>query len=118
VVNRRVLVRYRVMAYTTAVLLIVLVFVGIPLQVAAGQPDVARVVGTIHGYLYLIYLGVALDFTRKLRIPIGWMLLVLLAGTVPFCAIVAERKLTKVYDRLAAGEPRSGALVSGDPTGR
>ena len=100
-VNHRVLVRYRVMAYTTAVLLIVLVFVGIPLQVWAGNAIVARVVGTLHGYLYLVYLAVAFDLTRKLRVPLGWMLLVLLAGTIPFCAFVAERKLTKLYDRTA-----------------
>jgi integral membrane protein len=116
--DRRVLVRYRVMAYTTAVLLIVLVFVAIPLQFAAGQPIVAKVVGTIHGYLYLVYLGVALDLTRKLRVPLGWMLLVLLAGTVPFCAFVAERKLTKLYDRTAAATPEAGAAAAGDQTGR
>ena len=114
VVDRRVLIRYRVMAYTTAVLLIVLVFVGIPLQFAAGEPVVARVVGTIHGYLYLVYLAVALDFTRKLGVRLGWMLLVLLAGTVPFCAIVAERKLTKLYDRSVAVHADADVLVTGD----
>jgi integral membrane protein len=118
VVDRRVLVRYRVMAYTTAVLLIIVVFVAIPLQFAAGKPEAARVVGTIHGYLYLVYLGVALDLTRKLRVPIGWMLLVLLAGTVPFCAFVAERKLTKLYDRSVDRAPELGTVVTGDQTGR
>ncbi|MGA2520588.1 MAG: DUF3817 domain-containing protein, partial [Acidimicrobiales bacterium] len=53
-----VLVRYRVMAFTTATLLLVLVFVGVPLQFAAGRPQVAEVVGTLHGFLYLVYLGV------------------------------------------------------------
>jgi integral membrane protein len=118
VVNRGVLIRYRVMAYTTAVLLIILVFVAIPLQFAAGKPEAARVVGTIHGYLYLVYLGVALDLTRKLRVPLGWMLLVLLAGTVPFCAFVAERKLTKRYDRLEVEAPAVSAVASDDQTGR
>jgi integral membrane protein len=115
VVARRVLIRYRVMAYTTAVLLIVLVFVGIPLQVFAGQPDVVKVVGTLHGYLYLVYLWVALDLTRKLRVPLGPMLLVLLAGTVPFCAFVAERWLTRRYER-SAGPAPDVAVV--DQTGR
>jgi len=101
VVDRRVLIRYRVMAYTTAVLLVVLVFAGVPLQVTGATSAVANVVGTIHGFLYLIYLAAAFDLTRKLRVPLGWMLLVLLAGTVPFCAIVAERKLTKRYESTA-----------------
>jgi len=118
VVARRVLLRYRVMAYTTAVLLIVLVFVGIPLQVWAGNSVVAKVVGTIHGYLYLVYLAVAFDLTRKLRVRLVWMVLVLLAGTVPFCAFVAERKLTKLYDRTVAPPSEVGALATGDQTGR
>jgi len=118
VVARRVLVRYRVMAYTTAVLLIVLVFVGIPLQVFAGQLIVVKVVGTLHGYLYLIYLAVALDLTLKLRVPVGRMLLVLLAGTVPFCAFVAERWLTRLYDRSVGLAPDVAPSVSGDQSGR
>jgi len=145
-VDHRVLVRYRVMAYVTGVLLIVLVFVGVPLQVWGGEPMVARVVGTIHGYLYLVYLAAAFDLTRKLHVRLGWMLLVLLAGTVPFCGFVAERKLTKLFERTAVPVPtghvptgpvpsdhvRSGptlaapvtpapssvASVTGDPTGR
>ena len=105
------------MAYTTAVLLIILVFVAIPLQFAAGQPDVAKVVGTLHGYLYLVYLAVAFDLTRKMRIPLGWMLLVLLAGTIPFCAFVAERKLTKLYDRSVLEAPAVDAFPAVDQTG-
>lgn len=97
--DHRALVRYRILAYTTAVLLIVLVFAGVPLQVWADYPWVARVVGTLHGYLYLVYLGVAFDFTRRLRVPLLRMVLVLLAGTIPFCAIVAERLLTRRFER-------------------
>jgi integral membrane protein len=93
-----VLVRYRVMAYTTAVLLIILVFAGIPLQ-ALGHPAVARDFGFLHGFLYLVYLVVAFELTRKMRIPLVRTLLVLLAGTVPFGAIVAERRLTALYAR-------------------
>ena len=103
--DRRVLVRYRVLAYTTAVLLIVLVFVGIPLQVWAHDLWVVRIVGTMHGYLYLVYLVVAFEFTRRLRVPLLWMILVLLAGTVPFCAIVAERLLTRRYARMVGDGP-------------
>jgi integral membrane protein len=90
----RLLAQYRVMAFTTAVLLIVLVFVGVPLQVAAGRPGVVNVVGTIHGFLYIVYLVAAFRLTWRLRIPVWQMLLVLLAGTVPFAAFVAERKMT------------------------
>jgi integral membrane protein len=107
VIKRSLLLQYRVLAFTTAILLIVLVFVGIPLQVAAGRPGVVNVVGTMHGILYLVYLVVAFRLTWALKIPIWQMLLVLLAGTVPFCAFVAERKMTKRFDAVAGIlEPR------------
>jgi integral membrane protein len=108
VIKRSLLLQYRVLAFTTAILLIVLVFVGIPLQVAAGRPGVVNVVGTMHGILYLVYLVVAFRLTWALKIPIWQMLLVLLAGTVPFCAFVAERKMTRRFDaETGIREPRS-----------
>ena len=111
------LTRYRVMAYLTAVLLIVLVFVGIPLQVA-GHPGVVNILGTLHGFLYLVYLFVAFELTRKLRIPVGRTFLVLLAGTVPFGAIIAERKLTSVYSRQAhEARPIAGTDLGSDTPG-
>lgn len=112
-VNHAVLTRYRVLAYVTAVLLIVLVFVGVPLQ-AAGHPALAHVVGFLHGALYCVYLFVAFELTRKLHVPLGRTLLVLLAGTVPFGAIVAERRLTSLYAR---EERRAGRASMAVPPG-
>jgi integral membrane protein len=90
------------MAFTTATLLIILVFVGIPLQLAAGRPEVVNYVGTMHGFLYIVYLLVAFQLTRRLGVPRWQMALVLLAGTVPFCAFIAERKMTRRFDAQAA----------------
>ena len=83
--------RYRVMAYITGVVLIVLCFVGIPLQLAAHNNVIAGDVGTLHGILYIIYLIFAYLLTRRLRMPIGATLLVLLAGTIPVLTFVVER---------------------------
>ncbi|MGO8875193.1 MAG: DUF3817 domain-containing protein [Acidimicrobiales bacterium] len=116
--DRRLLLRYRVMAFTTATLLIVLVFAGIPLQVAAGRPEVVNDVGTAHGFLYLVYLFTAFQLTRRLGIPKWQMALVLLAGTVPFCAFVAERKLTKLFKARAARTGDAAGATSRSPDGR
>ncbi|MGO9343548.1 MAG: DUF3817 domain-containing protein [Acidimicrobiales bacterium] len=94
------LIQYRILAFTTAILLIVLVFVGIPLQVAAHRREVVNVVGTLHGFLYLVYLVVAFRLTYRLKEPIWKMALILLAGTVPFCAFIAERKVTRHFNAL------------------
>jgi integral membrane protein len=105
VVRRAVLIQYRVMAYTTAVLLIILVFVGVPLQLAAGRRGVVNVVGTMHGFLYIVYLFTAFRLTFKLRVPLWQTALVLLAGTVPFAAFFAERKMSRRFAAAAGGAP-------------
>lgn len=89
--------RYRVMAYITGVVLIVLCFVGIPLQLAAHNDVIVNDVGTLHGILYIFYLIFAYLLTRRLRMPIGGTLLVLLAGTVPVLTFVVERWVHRSY---------------------
>jgi integral membrane protein len=89
--------RYRVMAYITGAVLLVLCFVGIPLQVAAHNDVIVNDVGTVHGILYMIYLVVAYLLTRRLRLPAGPTLLVLLAGTIPVLTFVVERWVHRRY---------------------
>lgn len=88
------LLRYRVMAYITGVLLIALVCVGVPLKYIAGDPVVVETVGQAHGIMYMVYLVVAYHLSHKC----GWdwrrTIVVLLAGTIPFASFVAERKIT------------------------
>jgi integral membrane protein len=97
--------RYRVMAYIVGVLLIVLVFVGVPLQVFAHQDAVVNYVGTTHGILYMVYLVMAYMLARRLRMTLGQTLIVLLAGTIPIMTFVVERWVTRrflVPQKLAA----------------
>jgi integral membrane protein len=111
---------YRVMAYVTGVVLIVLCFVGIPLQVAAGNEVVVSYVGTAHGFLYIVYLVAAFVMTRMVRMKLlsPATFIVLLAGTVPVLTFVVERWITRRYINPAlaaagAGRPGTGGQVSG-----
>ena len=88
--------RYRVMAYVTGVVLIVLCFVGIPLQVA-GYPAVANDVGVLHGILYIIYLVCAWILSRKLRLATKPTVIMLLAGTIPIMTFIVERWVTRQF---------------------
>jgi integral membrane protein len=97
---------YRVMAYITGVVLIVLCALAIA-QVAANDGAVVNVVGTVHGLLYIIYLLVSYPLTRRLRLSAGPTAAVLLAGTVPVMTFVVERRISHRYIQpaLAAGSP-------------
>jgi integral membrane protein len=88
--------RYRVMAYITGVVLVFLCFVGIPLQIA-GHPAVANDVGVVHGILYIIYLVFAWILARKLQLATKPTLIMLLAGTIPIMTFIVERWITRRF---------------------
>jgi integral membrane protein len=103
--------RYRVMAYVTGVVLVVLCFAGIPLQVA-GHPAVANDVGVVHGILYIVYLVFAWLLARRLKLATGPTVVMLLAGTVPVMTFIVERWVSRRFISPAlAGEARPAAPV-------
>lgn len=103
--------RYRVMAYVTGVVLVVLCFVGIPLQVA-GHPTVANNVGVVHGILYIIYLVFAWILSRKLALATKPTVIMLLAGTIPIMTFIVERWVTRTFINPAlAAQPQQAQPV-------
>lgn len=92
---RGALIRYRVMAYVVGVLLVVLTLVGVPLKWIGDNDLVVRLTGVPHGWLYLVLLITAFDLGRRVRWGWGRLILIMLAGTVPFLSFVAEHSATK-----------------------
>ncbi|HTZ44185.1 MAG TPA: DUF3817 domain-containing protein [Jatrophihabitans sp.] len=89
--------RYRIMAFTTGTLLVLLVFVAIPIQVWGHDKTLESIIGTAHGFLFMVYLVTALDIGIRLRWHWLKLGLVMLAGTVPFASFVAERIASREY---------------------
>ena len=88
------LLRYRVLAWIVGTALAILVFVGVPLQIA-GHPGVVHIAGAIHGFLFIVYLLLIVDLARRVRLPLTHTLLTMAAGLVPIMTFVAERWTTK-----------------------
>jgi integral membrane protein len=96
------LLRYRVMAYVVGTLLIVLLCVGVPLKYLTDEGSQAHDVGewittylgVAHGWLYMIFLVAAALLARAARWSIGFTVVTLLLGTVPFASFYAERRAT------------------------
>jgi integral membrane protein len=99
--------RYRVMAFITGVLIIVVVFAGIPLQIWGHNTVIVNQVGTVHGVLYLVYIVFAYMLASKLHMKPKPTVVLLLAGTVPVMTFVVERWMTRTYinPALAAAPP-------------
>jgi integral membrane protein len=106
--KKSVLTRYRVMAYITGVLLVLLT-VGVIAKYLLemdGAADFTRIVGIAHGWLYVLYLIFAFDLGSKAKWPVGKQLWVLLAGTIPTAAFFVERRISHELEaRVAEDSP-------------
>ncbi|OJF09851.1 DUF3817 domain-containing protein [Couchioplanes caeruleus] len=91
------LTRYRIIAWIVGVVLIALVLVGMPLKYAGDDDTVVAAVGPFHGFLYMVYLVATFDVSRRAGWPLGRMLLVMLAGTVPLLSFWAEHVVTRKW---------------------
>ncbi len=82
--------RYVALAEATSWLVLVIVTV---LKYGADGPDLAPVIGPIHGILFLAYVFMALN----LREDAGWdgraTMIVLIASVVPFGGYFVERRM-------------------------
>jgi integral membrane protein len=100
--KRSVLTRYRVMAYVTAVMLLILcVSMVFKYGFDTGE-SVTLVVSQIHGVLYIIYLIFAFDLGSKAKWPVGKLLWVLISGTIPTAAFFVERRVVREVEPLIA----------------
>jgi integral membrane protein len=92
---RGALQRYRVVANVVGVVLVVFLLIAVPLRYLGGEPRLSHTISPIHGFLYVVYLGLTVDLARRA----GWSTLrtlgVALAGTVPFLSFVVERRMTR-----------------------
>jgi len=108
-------VAYRVMAYLTGTMLMILCFICIPLQIA-GHKEPVEIVGTLHGILYMIYIVVAFVMTRFVRMKVAspGTVIVLAAGTIPVLTFIVERWVRHKYINPALAQA-AGPAASEQP---
>jgi len=107
-VLRRALTRYRVMAWIVGVMLLLLV-IGMILRYGLGVIETTAPVAIAHGWLYMIYVILALDLCIRMRWGLLRMAFVVVAGTIPFVSFVAEHKVTQWVNGELAEDAASSA---------
>jgi integral membrane protein len=91
--TRGALARYRVMAYVVGVGLLALCAAMI-LDYGFDQDQYTKIIGPVHGFLYIVYFLAAVDLALKARWSVRGTVLVLLAGMIPFVSFAAERRVS------------------------
>jgi integral membrane protein len=94
--------RYRVMAWVTGAMLLLLCVemvlkyvLQVPGFTVEGDPrsEAARIIAMVHGWVYVVYLVTVFDLWSTLRWRLGRLVTMALAGVVPVMSFVLERRV-------------------------
>ena len=107
---RSALMRYRVMAWITGSMLLLLcveMVLKYVVQVnGVGEPVIGNWIAFAHGWIYVVYLVTVIDLWSQLRWGFGRLVAIVLAGVVPALSFVMEHRV--VRDVRASGVLTSG----------
>ena len=92
--------RYRFMALVAGVMSLLLWFVDLPVAYLLNNQDWKDAVAWspfVHGWVYAVYVLVAIQFSVKAPWPMKKIIWLILAGTLPIASIAAERRVVRQY---------------------
>jgi integral membrane protein len=98
----------RIVALLEGLSFLALLFIAMPLKYALGMPIAVRVTGSVHGFLFLLFLLALYRAASERSWPIDRSAKAFFASIVPFGTFVFDRDLKR--EILAAqAEPEEGA---------
>ncbi len=91
----RALRQLRLVAFLEGTSFLVLLFVAMPLKYLAGLPLAVRIVGSVHGLLFLMFLAVLYRAGSQHGWPSRRWLIAFVASIVPFGTFMFDRSLRR-----------------------
>lgn len=94
--SEKPLKRFRFMGLLEGSSLLILLFLAMPLKYFFGIPEAVRVVGSIHGFLFVSYCLVIAYMTFVVKWPFKYSVIAVIVAFIPFGNIIFDRKLDKL----------------------
>ena len=95
---------FRMIALAEGVSFLTLLFIAMPMKYFMGMPEVVRVVGSIHGVLFVLYVGLLTRTHFTQRWSFIFSLYALLASVIPFGTFMLDKQLRKKEVLIKVGE--------------
>jgi integral membrane protein len=84
---------FRMTALAEGISFLTLLFIAMPMKYFMGMPEVVRVVGSIHGGLFVFYVGLLATLHFRQRWSYTFSLYALLASVIPFGTFMLDKHL-------------------------
>lgn len=83
----------RPLSFTEGISLLILLFIAMPIKYMLGYPQAVRVVGMIHGLLFLFLVITILSVAKREKWNSALLIFALISSSVPFGMIALDKKL-------------------------
>lgn len=93
---------FRTISLAEGISLLTLLFVAMPLKYLLGMPGAVKVVGWIHGILFMVYVVVLIVVQVTRRWPFIFLLGAFVASILPFGTFILDKHLRKKENEAAA----------------
>ncbi|MGM7636095.1 MULTISPECIES: DUF3817 domain-containing protein [unclassified Bacillus (in: firmicutes)] len=88
--------KLRLMGHFEGASLLILLFIAMPLKYWADIPEAVRIVGSIHGALFITYCLVIMYVTFKTRWNLLWPIVSVIVAFIPFGNLILDKKLKQL----------------------
>jgi len=97
--------QFRLLSLIEGCSLLILLFIAMPLKYYLGIREPVFYVGMTHGVLFLSYGAMSLAVSHKQNWSVGYWLVILFAGIIPFGFLLIDKKLRQPSAEPLASEP-------------
>ncbi len=84
---------FRMIALSEGVSFLLLLLIAMPLKYFFNMPAAVRILGMLHGVLFVAFVFFAIVLTIKLKKNIAWFLIAFASSIIPLGAFYMEKKL-------------------------
>jgi integral membrane protein len=85
--------RLRLASILDGISYLILLGIAMPLKYLADMPLAVRLVGSLHGFLFLTLCACLLEVLMRKRLSVGWCVIVSVCALFPFAPFFLDRKL-------------------------
>lgn len=86
---------FRIVALAEGISFLILLGIAMPLKYMMGMPLAVKIMGSIHGFLFIAFVALAWNVKNELLKNYWWFLKALLASVIPFGTFVLDKSLKK-----------------------
>lgn len=92
---------FRKVALAEGISFLVLLFIAMPLKYLLDQPMAVKIVGYIHGFLFVAFMALAFAVKSEFNRTWGWGVKAFLASIIPFGTFYMEKQWKAEEDQFA-----------------